>query len=309
MTSVDVPEQVSSDYIPFADKAKHSPDVPALNPDLYSLSPDEAAFFKTAIGIDDDDELKAHILSVQEKAWKVAPWGCIYVFGFLRISIVHRPEYQEIIKIGRERQNAILLDIGCCLATESRRVAADGFPAHNIVASDLKQGYLDLSHVLFRTSKETYPGHFIAGDVFDPEMLTIAPPARGPVPEPLPDLSRLMTLNSLRGHCSVINASAFFSCFSEEQQLHVARGLAGLLSPVPGSLITGIQPGATVKGTRPHSCLGVGYDIFCHSPESWTELWDGTVFAKGEVKVIARLKEASFLGNVIQVLEWCVTRL
>ncbi|KAI6030662.1 hypothetical protein F5J12DRAFT_802083 [Pisolithus orientalis] len=288
MTSVDVPEQVSSDYIPFADKAKHSPD---------------AAFFKTAIGIDNDDELKAHILSVQEKAWKVAPWGCIYVFGFLRISIVHRPEYQEIIKIGRERQNAILLDIGCCLATESRRVAADGFPAHNIVASDLKQGYLDLSHVLFRTSKETYPGHFIAGDVFDPEMLTIAPPARGPVPEPLPDLSRLMTLNSLRGHCSVINASAFFSCFSEEQQL------LRLLSPVPGSLITGIQPGATVKGTRPHSCLGVGYDIFCHSPESWTELWDGTVFAKGEVRVIARLKEASFLGNVIQVLEWCVTRL
>lgn len=309
MQSADVSEQVTTYEIPFGEKSIHVPELPPLNPELYWLSPQEAEFFKAAIGIDDDEELKAHILSVQEKTWKIAPYGCVYVFGFLRMAIVHRPEYQEIVKIGRERENAIFLDIGCCLSTESRRVAADGWPAHNIVASDLKQGFLDLSHALFRTSKETYPGHFIAGNVLDPEMLTIVPPARGPVSAPLPDLSSLTALTPLHGHCSVINASAFFSCFTEEQQLHVARALAGLLSPVPGSIITGGHPGATVKGNYPHSCLNIDYDVFCHSPESWTELWDGTVFAKGEVKVTTRLREIPMLGNIFLLLEWSVTRL
>ncbi|KAI6005380.1 hypothetical protein EDC04DRAFT_2583295 [Pisolithus marmoratus] len=302
--------------IPFGDKAIHVPELPPLDPTLYWLSPQEAEFFKTAIGIDDDDELKAHILSVQEKTWKIAPYGCIYLFGFLRMALVHRPEYQEVIKIGRERENAIFLDIGCCLSTESRRVAADGWPARNIVASDLKQGerldqlgFLELSHAFFRTSKETYPGHFIAGDALDPNVLTIVPPARGLVQAPLPDLSSLTALSPLHGHCSVINASAFFSCFTEEQQLHVARGLAGLLSPVPGSLITGCHPGGTVKGNYPHGCLDIKYDIFCHSPESWTELWDGTVFAKGEVKVTAHLREIPMPDKPILLLEWCVRRL
>ena len=46
--------------------------IPVLDTNLYNLTPEEAAFFKTQIGIDDDEELKKHILEVQTKAYEAS---------------------------------------------------------------------------------------------------------------------------------------------------------------------------------------------------------------------------------------------
>ncbi|KAH7884443.1 hypothetical protein F5I97DRAFT_1937881 [Phlebopus sp. FC_14] len=275
--------------------------IPPLDPSLYTLSPEEATFFKGVTGIHDDEALKAHILKAQERAYKVAPYPCIYGFGFLRMAITKHTIYDDIIKIGRERGGAILLDIGSCFGVDARKAAADGFPARNIVASDLMKGkdapqeFLDLSYVLFNTTKETYPGHFVAGDALDLAILSVVPPCRATSsPHPRLDLETLTSLNPLHGHCSV------------EKQLHLARALGGLLSPEPGSLICGLQVGAKEAGVI-ETDVGSVYRLFCHSPESWTSMWDGTVFNKGEVKVEATLHD--LLGAKVTLLFWSVTRL
>ena len=38
----------------------------------YRLSPEQATFFKAQTGINDDDDLRTHILEVQESAYKVS---------------------------------------------------------------------------------------------------------------------------------------------------------------------------------------------------------------------------------------------
>ena len=43
----------------------------ALDERLYDLTDEECSFFKQQTGIQDDDELKAHIVQVQAKAYKV----------------------------------------------------------------------------------------------------------------------------------------------------------------------------------------------------------------------------------------------
>ena len=43
----------------------------ALDERLYYLTDEESTFFKQQTGIQDDDELKAHILEVQAEAYKV----------------------------------------------------------------------------------------------------------------------------------------------------------------------------------------------------------------------------------------------
>ena len=48
------------------------PEARDLDPRLYYLTEDEAAFFKAATGIDNDEELKAHILMVQKMAYEVS---------------------------------------------------------------------------------------------------------------------------------------------------------------------------------------------------------------------------------------------
>jgi hypothetical protein len=47
------------------------PSMPALNPDLYDIQPQDAIFFRQHTGIQDDELLKQHIIQVQAKAYKV----------------------------------------------------------------------------------------------------------------------------------------------------------------------------------------------------------------------------------------------
>ncbi|KAI6158852.1 hypothetical protein EDD17DRAFT_1618700 [Pisolithus thermaeus] len=111
------------------------------DPGIYSLTPDEAKFFKAVTGIDDDEKLRAHILLAQEKAYKVAPYPCIYRFAFVKMEITRLPVYRDIIAMGRERPNAVFLDLGsCCNLRGLEESCFDGFPAHNILSSDIKKG-------------------------------------------------------------------------------------------------------------------------------------------------------------------------
>lgn len=131
----------------------------------------------------------------------------------------------------------------------------------------------------------------------------------------MPDLPSLTSLNPLHGHVAAIHASSFFHLFNEKQQLHLARAMAGLLSPLPGSMIIGIHAGALEKGFATHDVgggngsAGGNVTMFCHSAESWMELWDGQVFEKGKVTVEARIVPMQIGERVRHVLQWCVTRL
>ncbi|OJA11839.1 hypothetical protein AZE42_04057 [Rhizopogon vesiculosus] len=55
---------------------------PPLDESQYNLSDQDAVFMKKLTGIEDDAALKCRILDVQAKAYKVAPYGCIYLFSF-----------------------------------------------------------------------------------------------------------------------------------------------------------------------------------------------------------------------------------
>ncbi|KAG1821674.1 uncharacterized protein BJ212DRAFT_914119 [Suillus subaureus] len=281
--------------------------VPTVDTSFYNLSPAQAAFFKTQTGIDDDEDLKRHILEVQAKAYKVAPYPCIHVFNFLRLNLSNFPVYEHILQLGRERPDAVLLDIGCCFGVDARKAAADGFPAKNVIASDIVSEFLQLSHELFKTTPASYPGCLLPGDVFDPEFLSIAAPSDDISPAPAIDLSSLKTLNSLHGRISAINAITFFHLFNEEKQLHVARALAGLLSAQPGSVICGFDTGSREKGTVTANLSGAEYQTFSHSPETWSSMWDGEVFEKGTVKVETEFMEIPVFDVRHLMMRWSVT--
>ncbi|KAG2117370.1 uncharacterized protein F5147DRAFT_768744 [Suillus discolor] len=286
---------------------------PTLDESLYNLRPQDAAFYKDLTGIEDDATLKQHILDVQAEAYKVAPYVCIYLFSFARRRMLGLPAYQQVVRIGREHKNPIFLDVGCCFGNVIREVILDGFPAAQTIGTDLHQELWDLGHELFKSSPETFPAHFVGGDAFDPDILAVAPPASLHTTEvSTPDLNNLTSLNSLRGCVSAIHATAFFHLFKEDQQLHMARAFAGLLSAESGSIILGAHAGAQQKGVVNQVYWGIEVDMFAHSVESWTSMWDGEVFEKGTVKVDAQLREVSEdVGGDERypLLLWSVTRL
>ena len=129
------------------------------------------------------------------------------------------------------------------------------------------------------------------------------------------NLHEIVSLNELHGHVTAIFAGAFFHLFDEATQTSIARKLAGLLSPEPGSIILGVHGGMAEAGTW--NPTGSNRFMFCHSPKSWIELWVG-IFGEGNVDVSARLREeeggldffGTYPGNQVQfhVLEWSIVR-
>jgi hypothetical protein len=126
-----------------------------------------------------------------------------------------------------------------------------------------------------------------------------------------PEPRSLISLTPLQGRVSAIFACAFFHLFGEAKQLQVARQLASLLSPLPGSVIFGAHGTMLVNGIRESS---LGTEAFCHCPESWKELWDGNVFEKGTVSVEVDVKlvdrgPGRGIQDQIIWMSWSVTRL
>ncbi|KAI0932446.1 hypothetical protein AcW2_001075 [Taiwanofungus camphoratus] len=291
-------------------------DMLALDEKYYALDSHESAFFKAQTGIQSDDALKGHIMRIQAEAWKVRPYACVRRFAFTKLKISRLPSYGQFLRLGKERKGAIFLDIGCCFGNDLRKAVADGYPMENTIASDLHPEFWQLGHKLFNTTPETFSAPFLAGDVFDLAFLEPTQPFYSPSEAAVPALSSLTTLTPLRGHLSAIHASSFFHLFSEAGQLQLARSIAGLLSSEPGSMIFGEHGGRPEKGYRTEgSVMRRGGHMFCHSPETWTELWDGSVFKKGSVKVDAFLHEIERddlqpkEGGRFWIMVWSVTRL
>ncbi|EIW79526.1 hypothetical protein CONPUDRAFT_58142 [Coniophora puteana RWD-64-598 SS2] len=282
--------------------------IPPLDDTLYHISPDAAAFFKLSTGIEDDEELKKHILTVREKAYSIVPYPCIRIFTFTHLDMSRLDVYPHVLEIARTKPNAILMDLACCFGGDARKAVADGFPVENVVLSDLKGEFLELGHEMFGTTPETFPAHMLQADVFDPAHLAPSAPATEPV-ERIANLKDAKTLNDLRGQVSVLHASKLFHLFEEDKQLELAKQLAVLLSAEPGSVICGAQGGHHVKGKRATRTWSTEFEYFCHSPESWDELWNGQVFEKGTVRTDAVLRPYGSLDGELMFLEWSITRL
>jgi len=176
------------------------------------------------------------------------------------------------------------------VGAELRKVVHDGWPVSQVIGADLEAGFWDVGHKLFRTTPESYPAKFLAGDAFDDAYLspTAPVPSGGP-----PPVASANTLTELRGHISVIYASSFFHLFDEGKQFDLAKRIGSLLDPRPGSIIFGAHGAAPVKGQREGSFR----KAFAHSPESWTELWEEQVFEKGQVKVTTALVEVDMVAE------------
>ena len=232
-----------------------------------------------------------------------------------------------------------------------RRAVIDGYPAQNIIATDVQQGMLsdrrydtgatlargsfcsrhtalwDLGHEFYRSTHASFPVRFVAGDAFDPAFLALTPilPTNPALPTALTYPANITALTQLHGRASAVHAGSFFHLFPFAHQELLARLLAGLLSPLPGSFLFGAQAGRPTRTAAWCPAPGAVPALDCHSPDSWRALWE-RVFAEAGVRVEVRahLRTESrggrgYAGTAAagvaaqpqpyHVLEWSVTRL
>jgi len=232
-----------------------------LDPDQYQVNDADKGFFLAAIS-PDEDVVRQRVLEIQKKAYEACPYPCIRMFYFISLRMKEHTTYKEILAHGG-KDNALFLDLGCCMGTDVRNLVYEGYPASQIVGSDLLDKYLALGKELYN-DKETGKIKFIAADAFD------LPPTPSSSPR-LSNLDGVTQLDDLAGSLTFIYTGSVFHLFNAQRQKMLALRLLRLWTREPGAIIFGRHQGREEEGLlaedRP------GWDIHGHSPKSFTAMW------------------------------------
>lgn len=254
---------------------------PALNAELFKPNEAEWAFLHTAVS-NDDEEVKRRVIEVQHDAYSAYPYPCIHAFHHVSLMMSRNPIYSFVLKSGKELgENALFLDLGCCMGTDVRKLAADGYPTTRIVAADLRRTFIDLGFKLYGDAA-TNPIHFFTADILALSP-TVAPTDTFVLPSEVEDLTQLV------GRVRHLYTGALFHLFDESTQRAIATRLARLLSDAPGSVVFGRHQGLHTAGYIDDHLGRLRYG---HSPLSWTALWKEVwenVAGRGTLEVEAEI--------------------
>lgn len=169
--------------------------------------------------------------------------------SFLDFSIGLSPQYPSVLQ-HLKAGNANLLDLGCCLAQDLRKLVHDGVPGTSLSGSELEAGFIDLGYDLFR-DRDTLRAKFSVNDFFD---------------ETTPN-------EVLQGGAfDYIYAASFFHLFGWEEQVQAFSRAVRLLKPRAGSLIFGRQTCTEGEAhAMDHHATRSG-NMFRHNEESFKKL-------------------------------------
>jgi hypothetical protein len=167
----------------------------------------------------------------------------------------------------------------------------------------IHSAWIDLGYKQYE-DRATCDINFVAGDICHDDLLqSIGRLARscsdiliGPVPDDL-----------VKSNVRCISAFSFFHLFDEVGQTELARKLGSLLSRKPGSSIYGAHRGRATAGRAEKTRIG---DIYCHSPSSWTSLWQEHVFPESSgtsVQVDVDWRDGPEDQDLDRVMVWSVT--
>ena len=193
---------------------------------------------------------------------------------FLLPSIFAFPNYPAILS--RVQNAATVLDLGCSLGQDLRRLTADGAPSENMYASDLHSELWDIGFDLFR-DRETMKARFIQADIFDPDT----------------------PLRELNGKIDIILTCQFLHLFSWKQQIEAVKKMIDMSRP--GTCLLGYQIGR-LQPVEVQTPWGL---MFYHNVDSFKELWRQIARATGTKWVLdATMVDLSQWGMQKQDYEW-----
>ncbi|KAF7980978.1 hypothetical protein HWV62_35782 [Athelia sp. TMB] len=281
-------------------------DAAPLDPSLFKLAEGDMDFLHDTV-TSDDDELRSRIFAIQKKSYATFPYPCVLNFAFVTGKLRLHPVYERVLEAGK-RGDTVFLDIGCAMGTDVRRLAYDGYPAKNMLATDLRQSFLDEGHELYGDARNS-PIRFFTSDVFEiPAPTSSASCAVSEVP-----LAQVTKLADLQGQVTHMYMALLFHLFDEAAQYEIALKVGTLLRRTSGCIVFGRHQGSEVAQPISDSFFK---ERFLHSPESWRDMWirvftelEDEEFAMTRVAVDARVRTSGFaFGKVSgRVLDWSVS--
>ncbi|KAB8205540.1 hypothetical protein BDV34DRAFT_235242 [Aspergillus parasiticus] len=189
-------------------------------------------------------DVNLHVARIAKQGWEIAPYPCFRLASFLNLELSRLPVYPRIVD--RVKQGALLIDLGCGLGQDIRRLAYDGAPSENMLGLDLREEVIELGYDLFK-DRDTLRATFLAQDFFEDTPV----------------------LREMIGKIEIINSRLFMHLWDWAGQVRVGQRMIELLTP-QGGLITGLHSGGRESGN--HKAEG-WIERFIHNEMSFRQMW------------------------------------
>jgi len=189
-------------------------------------------------------------LTIQrDTIWDVFPWPCVGQFRFLDLSMSRNPAYAQILDRLKHKQDRIL-DVGCCLAQDLRKLAYDGAPASSLFGLEKQAEFISIGYDFFGDRETLSDATFINADLFDRENEEVCKAV---------------------GTFGIVNLGMVLHIWDLEGQIRACQRVVELLRGEKGVMVVGQSVGDVVgkevssRGSRV---------IFKHDVQTFTIMWE-----------------------------------
>jgi 2-polyprenyl-3-methyl-5-hydroxy-6-metoxy-1,4-benzoquinol methylase len=110
------------------------------------LQQDTKDLFREYAGIEDEKEIKRRMLKARNIGVNTHGYKCISEYRFISPRCTGHPRYKDIVP---RFKNSTILDIGCCMGTDLRKMIVDGAIPENVCGIDIEGTFITLGYDLF----------------------------------------------------------------------------------------------------------------------------------------------------------------
>ena len=228
----------------------------------------------------------------RERAWAVRAYPCTGIGIWLQPLLPLSPAYSSILS--RLQQGGSLLDIGCFLGQDLRRLTFDGAPSDRLYGVDIVSHW-DVGYSFFR-DRDHFKAHFYESDILVPNS----------------------ALQELRGKIDIVVINLVLHQWDLETQKAALKQVVGL-SAGAGAMLVGCQIGSRDNQATVKHIGKAAPGVYWHDQASFVKLWDEVgreteTRWETEARLVEyeeyqwKLEDVEYLGPDCRVLEFVVTR-
>ncbi|KAH7410095.1 hypothetical protein DE146DRAFT_732917 [Phaeosphaeria sp. MPI-PUGE-AT-0046c] len=193
------------------------------------------------------EDVSRHVYEIREKAWNIRPYPCTGIGAFLLPSVARHPAYTTVLS--RLKAGGKLLDVGCYLGHDLRKLVFDGAPQSSLYGNDIVNHW-DLGYEFFK-DRDRFNVEYIESDLLYPNE----------------------ELSGLHAQIDVIFIVHVLHQWDWDTQVLACKELVRF-SKI-GSLVVGYQGGTIDIEKRTQSNREKGLkDFLLHDAETFRRMWD-----------------------------------
>lgn len=105
---------------------------------------------------------------INQKALEIYPYRCVQTYSYLTTRMMKNPFYSSVVK---DINTKFILDVGCCVGSDMRRLILDGAQSDYMLGVDLEGDFFKIGFEIFQDQSKLPKNIFLQADIFEENFI------------------------------------------------------------------------------------------------------------------------------------------